>query len=109
MAIRSVLDVLQEVHTHIRIRLVQRQIVYKTNLTLHVRIVVVRPADRGGSTLSVGPVHLVEQMFVIVRLGSQQEVHMQFLQQTNVRSITRQTISHDDQLQIRMFVSNLLQ
>ena len=59
-AIRSVLGVLQEVHTQIRVRFVQRQVVYKTNFTLHIRIVVVRPVDRGDPPLGVGLAHLVE-------------------------------------------------
>ena len=43
----------------------------------------------GASALGVGLAYLGEQMFVIVWLGSEQEVHLKALQLADVRSVAR--------------------
>ena len=108
--IRRILGVLQEVHQQIGVRFIQRQTVGETNLALHRFLLgVVRPAKCGDSALGLGLAHLIEEMFVIVWLGSQDEVHLEALQLADVRSVTGQAIFHNDQFHVRMFVSNLLQ
>ena len=65
----------------IRVRFVQRQIVGETNLTLHCFLLgVVGPAKCGDSACGLGLAQLVEEMFVIVWFGSQDEVHVEALQ-----------------------------
>ena len=87
--IRRILSVLQKVHQQICIRFVQRQIVRETNLSLHLFLLgVVRPAKCCDSTCGFGLAHLIEEMFVIVWLGSQDEVHIEALQMADVRSVT---------------------
>ena len=86
---RRILGVLQKVHQQIRVRFIQRQIVGETNLALHLFLLgVVRPAKCRGSTFSLGLTHFIEEMFVIVWFGSQDEVHIEALQLADVRSVT---------------------
>ena len=106
---RTLLGVLQKVHQQICVRYVQRQMMGETNLTLHLFRGFVRPAKCRGSTSGLGLAHFIEKMFVNVWFGSQQETHIKALQLADVRSVTCQAIFHDDQFQVRMFVSDLLQ
>ncbi|MEO8494765.1 MAG: hypothetical protein ABI614_06825 [Planctomycetota bacterium] len=57
----------------------------ETNLALHRFLLgVVGPAKYRDSTLGRGLAHCLEEMFVIVWFGSQDEVHLEALQQSDV-------------------------
>ena len=72
----------------IRVRFVQRQIVGETNLALHLFLGVGRPTECCDLTFDIGLAQLVEEMFVIVWFGSQDEVHVEALQLEDVRRVT---------------------
>ena len=79
MPVGTVLGVLQEIHAKIRVRLVEREVLDKTDLAEHVGMLGIGPSDRGISALFGGLDCLVEQVFVVGGFGSQEEVHLQAL------------------------------
>ena len=106
-AVRAVFRILQEVHSQIEIAFVERKIVRKTDLTGDPFSFRILPLNAGHAIFFVGLDDLSEEMFVISRFGTQQEVHPLLLEQTNMRSIAGQRIFHDDEFQVRMFFADL--
>ena len=101
--VRCRLGVLQKVHPQIDIRLVQRQVVGKTDFAGHgFLLVVARPAQRGNAALRLSAAHRLEQVGVIIGLGSQQEVHVQAFQFAEVRRVAGQAVFHNDQPEVRL-------
>lgn len=103
-----VLAVLQKVHQQIGIALVQRKVVNESDLARHISFLIC-PRPRCLTVFVERFDHLLEQMLMIVLLGSQNEMHSQVLELSDVGSITGKSILDHDQLQMRVFLANLLQ
>jgi hypothetical protein len=79
----------------------------ETNFALDVRLSLRMPTDDGVPFFVNGFGDFLEKVLVVGRLGDQQEVHLQVFQQTDVGRVARQTISHHDHRQMRMFPAEL--